>query len=150
MQTRLTIEEHDTADRSVQHALELIEQRDSLVVFEMTLNNVANAQLVCHVVLVAKLEILLDVLLTALQNEVGSRMNVGTIPDSLAQRLDIVGRDTVREREDFGDALWHSDLVDLQIRVGRDDGSSREIDSLARQVATETTLLSLETLTEAT
>lgn len=39
-------------------------------------------------------------------------------------------------------------LVNPEVGVGRDDGSSREIDSLAREVSTEPTLLALEALAE--
>lgn len=39
-------------------------------------------------------------------------------------------------------------LVDLKIWIGRDDGTSREIDSLSGKVASESTLLAFETLAE--
>ena len=37
-------------------------------------------------------------------------------------------------------------LIDSHVRIRRDDGPAREIDTLAREVATETTLLTLESL----
>lgn len=39
-------------------------------------------------------------------------------------------------------------LIDSHVRIRRDDGPAREIDTLAREVATETTLLTLESLNE--
>lgn len=39
-------------------------------------------------------------------------------------------------------------LVDLEVGVGGDDGASTEVDSLAAEVSSETTLLSLEALAE--
>lgn len=44
------------------------------------------------------------------------------------------------------DSRSNTDLVDLQVGVGRDDGASREVDALAHEVATDAALLALETL----
>ena len=43
-----------------------------------------------------------------------------------------------------------TDLVNLEIWIGRDDSSSTEVDTLSTQVTTESTLFPLESLTEST
>lgn len=43
-----------------------------------------------------------------------------------------------------------TDLINLKVRIGRDDSSSTEVDTLSTQVTTESTLFPLETLTEPT
>lgn len=41
-------------------------------------------------------------------------------------------------------------FVNSQIRIGRNDGSTRKVNSFSRQIATKSTLLALEALNEAT
>ena len=51
------------------------------------------------------------------------------------------------ERAAIREEGW-TNLVDPKVGIWGDDGSPREVDSLSRQVSSEPTLLSLETLTE--
>ena len=44
------------------------------------------------------------------------------------------------------DRSRHSDLIDTDIGIGRDDGTRREIDALAHEIATQSALLALEAL----
>jgi hypothetical protein len=41
---------------------------------------------------------------------------------------------------------WHTNLVDSEVRIWADDGSSTEVHALSGKVATEATFLSLEAL----
>ena len=59
-------------------------------------------------------------------------------------------KDTFWICENLGDAFRHSDFIDGQVRIRRNDGSAREIDTLAAQVTAEPTLLTLEALAKAT
>ena len=52
-------------------------------------------------------------------------------------------------RQDLRDALRHRDLVDAQVRVGRDDGAPGEVDALSGEVPAEAALLALQPLAEA-
>jgi hypothetical protein len=76
----------------------------------MTLNDVSHAKLVGHKVLVSKLEELLELLLTALKDEVRSRVDVGSVTNGGAEDLNVVRRDSVGEGEDFADSFGNGDL----------------------------------------
>lgn len=95
-------------------------------------------------------------------------MLVGPVQDCFSQSIDVVIGNSLRicqfPRDLYGDGNLDScgvsfdcvtrmkkpatNLIDVQIRIGTDDGTTREVHSLSRQVSTETTLLSLQTLTE--
>jgi hypothetical protein len=136
----------------------------------MPLDNVSNPQSVRHGHLVAELEEFLEAFLTALEDEVGSRVDVGSVADGGAKGLDIVRCNTIGESKDLADSFGDSNLVfrrvkselharmqrvkrktrlvDLKVGIGRDDGSSTKVDTFSAQVSSESTLLALETLTE--
>ena len=63
-----------------------------------------------------------------------------------AQVLDVVLVDAYGDGELPGRCDRHSDLVDGEERIGRDDGTCAEVDTLSGQVGSETSLLSLEPL----
>lgn len=119
-----------------------------LVILQVTFYDISDTQSISHGLAISELEEFLELLLSALKNKVGSRVNVRSIADSGFQDFDVVGRDAIREGENFGDTFRDGDLVNLKIWIGRNDRTSGEIDTLSRQVATEATLLSLETLTK--
>ena len=70
------------------------------------------------------------------------------IQAGLLQDLNVVRGDTLRVCEDLGDSLRYCNLVNAQVRVGRDNSASREVDTLAGQVTAEPTLLALQPLAE--
>ena len=73
---------------------------------------------------------------------------LGTSPDHLTDDLDVGGVDMDGNGELPGCGDGHSDLVDGQHRVGRDDGTCGEVHTLTGQVGSETTLLTLEPLSQ--
>lgn len=80
---------------------------------------------------------------------IGTRMKLGTIDDRLSHELEIVICHSFWVGKLDGNLFWNGDFVDTKIRVGTNDRSSREVDTLTRKVASESTLLTLETLYEA-
>lgn len=78
--------------------------------------------------------------------EVGARMLFGAVANSLSEPVDVVWRDALRERHLEGNPAWHTDLGEVEVRVGRDHRPTREVNSLPRQVAAEPSVLALETL----
>ena len=73
---------------------------------------------------------------------------LGSAPDHLTDGLDVGGVDVNGDRELPGCGDGDSDVVDGQHRVGGDDGTCREVHTLTRQVGSETTLLTLEPLSQ--
>lgn len=57
--------------------------------------------------------------------------------------VDIKGCDNLGERHVGRDGSWHAHLVDLQVGVGGDDGSGREVHTFAHQIAPHSPLFSL-------
>lgn len=102
VQTGLPIEEHDVA------------------VDDMSLNDIANPKTVRDSSSVAELEILLKSVAPR-GDIVRTRMDVTPVPNRFLQHVNVVWSDTLRVCQDLGDALWHRDLVDSQIRVRGDD-----------------------------
>ena len=73
---------------------------------------------------------------------------LGSAPDHLTDGLDVGGVDVNGDRELPGCGDGDSDVVDGQHRVGGDDGTCGEVHTLTRQVGSETTLLTLEPLSQ--
>lgn len=82
----------------------------SLVIPQVTFDNISNAKFIGHEILVSELEEFFVLLLTALENEVGSRVDVGSVPDGGAKDFDVVGSDSVREGENLADSFRNGDL----------------------------------------
>lgn len=80
---------------------------------------------------------------------IGTRMKLGTIDDRLSHELEIVICHSFWVGKLDGNLFWNGDFVDTKIRVGANDRSSREVDTLTRKVTSESTLFTLETLYEA-
>jgi hypothetical protein len=73
-----------------------------------------------------------------------SRVLVRSVPDELLQVLDVVGRDSLGVGERSRDRERNADLVEGQVRVTGDDGTSGEVDTLAHEVTAETTFFALQ------
>lgn len=125
-----------------------IEQRN-VPVNHMALNNVTNTQAVGNSGFVTKLQVLLEPIATS-RNVVGTWMDVATIADRLLQSINIVRCNAFRICEDLSDTLGYSYLVNPQVRIRRNDGAAREVDTLPGKVTTEATLFSLQSLAETT
>ena len=79
---------------------------------------------------------------------VGSWPFLHSIPNPLLQLLLIVSGDDLGIGHVFGHELGHRNLIDPQVGVRRNDRSTGEIHTLSRQITTESSLLSLESLHE--
>lgn len=64
----------------------------------------------------------------------------------LPHLIDVLPRDDLRDCHVFRDIPWHAELVQLEISVACDDRSGCEIATFSHQVASESTLLALQTL----
>ncbi len=76
-------------------------------------------------------------------NVIGTRMDIGSVDDALAQLFDIVIVDDFRVRQNLCHVLRDSNLVNAQIRIGRNNGTTAKVDTLAAQIATESALFAL-------
>ena len=118
-----------------------IEQSD-VTVDHMSLDYITHTQAVGNSSSVPKLQVLLEPIATC-SNVVGARVNITAIADRLLQSVDVVGCDAFRICENLGDTLGNGDLIDPQVGVRGDDGTTREVDTLSGEVTTEATLLAL-------
>ena len=131
MQTRLSVEEHDVA------------------VNDMSLDDVTDLEAVRNSSPVAELEILLKPI-TPSCHIVRAGVNIASVSNGPLQHLDVVRCHAFRICQYLRNSLRHRHLVDTQVWVRRDDRTSREIHTFPRQIASETTLLPLKSLAEAT
>lgn len=60
--------------------------------------------------------------------------------------VDVKRRDDLREGHVSSDGAGHAHLVDLQVGVGRDDGSGREVHALPHQVSSHSAFFPLQPL----
>jgi len=71
-------------------------------------------------------------------------MLVGTVVDVLQQALAIVRGHDLGEGQVLCNLLGHTQLIQLNVGIGRDDGSGGEVDALSHQVAAHTPRLCTE------
>mmetsp|Transcript_15235 Transcript_15235/g.35012 ORF Transcript_15235/g.35012 Transcript_15235/m.35012 type:complete len:225 (+) Transcript_15235:3832-4506(+) len=82
-----------------------------------------------------------------LANDVSSARKVDrAVLNELLQLVDVEGRDDLWVGQVARDGARHAHLVDGEVGVWSDDGTRREVDSLAHQVASDAALLALEPL----
>ncbi len=72
-------------------------------------------------------------------------MLVGTITHVLHETLAVVERDTFGKRQVRCDLRRHTELIERDVGVRRNDGAGREVHALTHEVATDTTLLGAHT-----
>ena len=122
MQTRLTVEQGD------------------ITIDDMPFDNIADSQSLRNSISVTKLQ---EFLQRVPRDKVGPRMHVRTIADRLPQHLDVMTRHPLRVGQNLRHPLRHRDLVDAQIGIWRNNGTTRKVDTLAGQVPSKAALLSL-------
>lgn len=108
----------------------------------MALDDVPYPQSIGNSSTVPELEILLESVTTS-RHVIRTGMNVASISDRLLESVDVERCDTLGICENFRNSFRDSDFVDTQIRVGRDDSTTREVDTFPRQIASETALFAL-------
>lgn len=99
----------------------------------------------------------------SLDDVISSRMNGFSVDDSLTHTFNVVRVDKLRKSHYLSNLNRNSNLIDLEVRVRRNDlkklsegtpthtySSTTEIDTLAGQITTESTLFALEALSKRT
>mmetsp|Transcript_24871 Transcript_24871/g.58302 ORF Transcript_24871/g.58302 Transcript_24871/m.58302 type:complete len:405 (-) Transcript_24871:178-1392(-) len=76
----------------------------------------------------------------------GTRVSGRTVGDESTQLSKIEGSDVDRHGQVHGHRPGDTNLMNTEVGIGGDDRAGTEIDTLAHEVATNTTLLTLETL----
>jgi len=76
----------------------------------------------------------------------GTRPHIGAIAHDAAHLLDVEIIDLLGERQVHSNLDWHTQLIQTDVRIRRDDGTRTLIHTLAIQVATNAPLLLLETI----
>ena len=89
----------------------------------MAFNGVSNPQPIRDGIPVPKLQILLETT-TPRRHIVRSGVNITPIPHRLLQQLDIMRRHPLRLRQNLRNTFRYGDLVDVQVRIRRDNRSS--------------------------
>ena len=118
-----------------------IEQSD-VTVDHMSLDYITHTQAVGNSSSVPKLQILLEPIATC-SNVVGTWVDITTIPNRLLEPVDVMSCDAFGICQDLGDPLGHRNFVDPQVGIRRDDGTTREVNTLSGEVTAEAALLAL-------
>ena len=120
MQGRLTIED------------------DIVVVPQVTLHLVAGLQMCIRAILKCR-----DVKHLSIRsvNVLSTRPCVGSIMHKPPHFINILSGDCLRHSEIEGDSVRHTELVELKNGIGGDDRTTREVDTLAHEVSSQTTFL---------
>jgi hypothetical protein len=123
MKTGLTIEQHDIA------------------IDNMSLNSVTILKPVCNGPSISKLEILFEAVASR-SDIISPRVYVAPISYGFSKSIYVEGCHTLGIRKNFSDTFWDSNLVYTEVRIWGNDSTSREIDTLSREVASEPPLFS--------
>jgi len=75
-----------------------------------------------------------------------ARMLVRAVPDQLVHPVDVERGDDFRIGHVQRDRTRHADFVDAQVGIGGDDGTRREVDTLAHQIASDAPFFTPEPL----
>lgn len=78
------------------------------------------------------------------QDVLGSWPVGGTILNESLHLIEVVRRHCLGVRQVSRDGQRHTKLVELQVRVRRDDCSRREVDSFAHEIASQATFFAFE------
>ena len=71
---------------------------------------------------------------------------IGTVDNSLLQLPEVVVRNRLRESQLLGEDKGYTNLIGLDVRIGRDNTTSSKVDTFAHHVLSEQTFLLLENL----
>jgi hypothetical protein len=122
-------------------------EENNITIHNMTFNDITNSQPICNRSPIPKAQKLLVV---ASCHEIGSRVYLSSVSYRLSQSPDVVRRNSFWIGQDLGYTLWNCHLVNAKVRIRRNDGPSREINTLSGKVSSESSLLALESLHETT
>jgi hypothetical protein len=71
-----------------------------------------------------------------------------TISNELTKLFNIVTIGALRISENFGHQSRHNNFINSAIRIWGDDSTTREVNTLSRQILTETTVLTFNSLAQ--
>lgn len=123
-------------------------EQDHIVVHHVTFNDIPTPEILGDFRSVSVFEnvsLFCPVFLFPL-DKIGSGMDISTVYDQLAHQLQIGRMNLFGVGQDFGNVNGDTDLLDSQIGIGRNDSSTRKVDTFTAQVATESTLFTFESL----
>jgi hypothetical protein len=124
-----------------------IKQGD-IAINDVPLNNIPNSQTVSHRIAIAKLQEFLEATATRC-HVVSAGVYITPIANGLFETIDVVRSHTFRVCQYLRDTLWYRYFIDTQVWVWGDHGTTRKIDTFPRQITTESTLFTLQTLHKA-
>ena len=78
------------------------------------------------------------------EHRLGTRMRIGTVANVRGQTVAIVRVHNLGEGQVHGNLGRHTKLVQVNVRIGRDDRTGREVDTLSHQVSADTPCLGTE------
>ncbi len=126
---RLAVEEHNVA------------------INEVTMDDVALTKLNVLGVDLAKID---RAIFLGEKDGLGTRMLVGAITNTLHEAFTILRSHTFGKREIRGDLRRNTEFIEVDVGIRRNDGTGREVDTLAHQIAANTALLGAHTGLEGT
>jgi hypothetical protein len=143
---------HNT--RSVSHDGDSMETRLSIeqhcvTIVDVSLNSVTKLEFIGHLDPVGVLErdLNLSTIRLLALHKVSAWVLVGALTHKVSQLFDVVPVDSVWERQHLRHKRWHDNFIDGAVGVRGDDCASREIDTLATQVLSESPVLAFDSLT---
>lgn len=111
----------------------------------MSLDGVADSQVICDRLLVPKFEVLLEPT-RASCHVIRTRMYVATVSYGGSENFDVMLSDPFRVREDLCYSLWDSNFIDTEVGVRRNHRAAGKVDALPGKVSSKPALFSLEPL----
>jgi len=137
---------------AVRHHRRLVERRltikqHNVAIHQVAVDNVAVAQINrvgCHVAQTDHALILLE------KHGLGARVLLGTICNCLQQAVAVVHGHHLGEGQVRRNLERNTELVQLNVGIGRNDGAGREVHTLAHQIAADTAGLGTEARLEST
>ena len=79
-------------------------------------------------------------------NRLGAWVHIRAVLNQLVQLTHIEHRDLLRKRQIHCDLLWHTQFLDTNIGVRRNDGTGRKLYTLALKIGANAALLGSQTL----
>jgi hypothetical protein len=96
-------------------------EKDDIAVLEMPFDNITDSELGSHILALSELQKALEASHSSDRSEIGTWPFVRAIDDGRPQQIDIMLCNAIWKRKDLGNSLRHSDFVDTQIWIWRND-----------------------------
>src|ERR1700712_3433409 len=123
-------------------------EQDNVAVLEMSLYYIPDLKILGLPVFSSKFQG--DFVIRILLNDLlSTRVYIWSIFHALPQLFYILFLNSFGVCKIFGNQNRDCDLIDSQIRIRRNDSSTREVNTLSRKISSESTLFSFQSLAEA-